>query len=351
MHAPYVMTGYESMIAIKSSDKFAVTAKEDGKVTAVSKEEVTVKYKSGRISKYSIREWTTKEESGSSYTHGMVAKLRKGDSFKEDDIIAYNPDFFEPDFFDDARVNYVQGTTATVALLEVPETYEDSGAFSAKFAKTMGTVLTKVKTIRVMNTDGVYKPVHVDGTVTPDDPLLSVVDAELSEISNLDEQAMAALQNLKMLSPKAGYGGTVSKIRVFYNCELKDLSPSLRRMVNISNKELEVESGSNGQVTRGMNVNGRPVLDDEVIIKYYIKTGDSMGTGDKAVFGNQLKFTVGEVYQDEITTEDGTVVDAMFSSTSIENRIVNSPGLLGTTSKLLELASAEVVRLYRNAKK
>jgi len=351
MHAPYVLTGYESMIAIKASDKFAVTAKEDGKVTGVSKEEIVVKYKSGKVTRYSIREWTTKEESGSAYTHSMVAKLRKGDSFKEDDVIAYNPSFFEPDFFDDTRVNYMQGTTATVALLEVPETYEDSGSMSAEFAKTMGTVVTKVKVIRVTKTDGVYKPVHVGDKVTPDDPLLSIVDAELSEISNLDEQAMAALQNLKMLSPKAGYSGTVSKLRVFYNCELKDLSPSLRRLVNESNKELMVETGSNGQVTRGMNVNGRPVLEDEIIIKYYIKTSDSMGTGDKCVFGNQLKFTVGEVYQDEVTAEDGTVVDALFSSTSIENRIVNSPGLLGTTSKLLELATSEAVRLYRNAKK
>jgi len=346
MHAPYVRTGYETIMGIKSSDKYAASAEDDGKVTDVSDSSITVKYKSGGIKKYSLKEWSGKEEAGSSYSHKSVTNLKKGNIFKKDDTITYDNSFFEPDIFDPTRVIYKQGDSLTVALMESRETYEDSGALSTKAAKRMSTTLTKTRSIRLINTDNVHNPISTGDKVNSVDVLLSIIDAELANISGLDNKALDILQGLKKLSPKANYEGTVSKVSVRYNCDFSDLSPSIKKLAKISDDLLTESEETTGKVTSGYNIKGIPLLDNEVEIKYYIKMNDSMGIGDKAVIGNQLKFTIGEVFDDEIISLDGTVIDCLFSTMSIEARIVNSPGLIGTSSKLLEVVTNNAVDMY-----
>jgi hypothetical protein len=348
MHAPYVRTGYESVVAVRADDKFVVSATESGEVISVSKDTITVNYKKSGKKKYSLREWTSKEEAGVSYTHKVVPNFKKGDKFSKDDSLAYDSAFFEPDIFNTNRVIYRQGGSLTIALMEAPETYEDSGAISRKAAATMSTIVTKVKTITVINTDSVLKPVNVGDKTEPSTPILSIVDAELGQLGDLDDKALEILQGLKMLSPKAGYRGKVSKIRVYYNCEYNDLSPTLKKLAKISDAELTNETGYTGAVDSGYTIKGKPLQENEVAIKYYIKVPTAMGTGDKAILGNQLKFTIGEVMEEPMVAEDGTEIDGLFSSMSIEARIVNSPALLGTTSKLLEVLTDKVVDEYFN---
>ena len=45
MRAPVVLTGYETMVAIKAGSKFANIAVEDGVVKEVTKSSITVEYK------------------------------------------------------------------------------------------------------------------------------------------------------------------------------------------------------------------------------------------------------------------------------------------------------------------
>ena len=59
MSVPYVRTGYEAIVPIRSNDKFVITAEDNGVVTKVSKTEVEVKYNK-TIKKYKIKDWTTK---------------------------------------------------------------------------------------------------------------------------------------------------------------------------------------------------------------------------------------------------------------------------------------------------
>jgi len=346
MHAPYVRTGYESVMAAKSSKRYVISASDSGKVVDVSDSNITIKYANGKTIKHSIKPWTGKEEAGSTYEHKLVPNLKKGNKFDVGDVIAYDRSFFEPDLFDSHKVIYKQGSSVTVALMESRETYEDSGALSTSAAKRMGTVLAKTKSIRLTNTDNIHNAVSVGTKVGSTDPLLSIVDAELSNISGLDNKALDILQNLKKLSPKAGYDGVISKVVVRYNCEFADLSPSIKKLAKASDLETMESSGSTGKVTSGYNINGVPLLDGEVEIKYYVRVSDSMGIGDKAVLGNQLKFTVGDVFDDEVITLDGTKVDCLFSTMSIEARIVNSPGLLGTSAKLLEIVTDNAVDMY-----
>jgi len=346
MSVPHVLTGYESVLAVKASDKFVISAVEAGVVHSADKNSITVIYAESGKKKYTLREWTTKEEAGVTYTHKLTTTLKKGVKFDKDATLAYDKSFFAPDMFDPTRVIYRSGRSLTVALMEAPETYEDSGVISSKTAKLMGTVVTKVKSITLTSTDNIVDAVPVGTKVEPKTPLLSIVDTALSGLSDLDDKAIEILKGLKMLSPKAGYRGTISKIRIFYNCEFNELSAALQEHVKISDALLIDETGRTGQVDSSYSIQGVQLTLGSVEIKYYIKINIGMGTGDKAILGNQLKFTVGYVYDTPIVAEDGSEIDGIFSAMSIEARIVNSPGLMGTTSKVLEVLSDNAVEMY-----
>jgi len=346
MRAPYVMTGYEAIFSTRVSSKFVITAIDDGSVSSVSDKSITVVYKTAGRKTYKLKAWTTKEEAGASYTHKQVPNVKKGDKFKKDTALAYDRDFFEPSIFDNSRVIYKAGDSMTIALLETPEAYEDSGAISATMAKSMATTVTNVKSIKVTNTDTILKPLLVGAKVNPKDPLLSIADKTLSDVSDLDSKAIEILRNLKLLTPSSAYMGVISKIRVYYNSEFSDLSRTLKKLAEVSDAELIDELGSTGQVDKSYSIQGLPLLDGEVEIKYYIDVKVAMGVGDKGIFANQLKYTVGDVYKEPIISEDGTEIDGLFSTQSIEARIVNSPGLMGTTAKLLETVTNKVVDTY-----
>ena len=71
-----------------------------------------------------------------------------------------------------------------------------------------------------------------------------------------------------------------------------------------------------------------------------------MGVGDKAIFSNQCKFTVGSIFNNECKTDNGEEVLGTFGFTSILHRIVNSPILIGTTGMLIEKIEKDIVDMY-----
>ena len=91
MRAPYVRTGYESVIATRSSSKFVISAKDDGIVENVTKDYVTVTYKTLGKKKYKLKSWNTKEESNTVYTHKIVSNIPKGKKFPRKLSTRINP--------------------------------------------------------------------------------------------------------------------------------------------------------------------------------------------------------------------------------------------------------------------
>ena len=158
---------------------------------------------------------------------------------------------------------------------------------------------------------------------------------------------MELLKTLQTSSPKAKVKGRINKIVVRYNCELKDMSKTLRNIAETSDKILKTETGYTGQVLRNnYTIRGKPLLSGQLEIKIYINVDEGMGIGDKGIFGNQLKFTVGEVYDNAITAQDGTPIEAKFSLRAISARITNSPMLIGTTSMVLEKLQEAACKIY-----
>ena len=64
------------------------------------------------------------------------------------------------------------------------------------------------------------------------------------------------------------------------------------------------------------------------------------------MFAAQLKTVISEVIEKDYITEDGTVIDAIFGNRSIDDRIVNSAYIIGTTNTLLEVITKKACDLY-----
>ena len=78
-------------------------------------------------------------------------------------------------------------------------------------------------------------------------------------------------------------------------------------------------------------------------------TGHSVATvmdNWKGVFGHQLKTVFRDVIDEPILTEDGDEVGAIFGYKSVDDRIVNSPALVGTTAILMDEITKRAVAMY-----
>lgn len=345
MRAPYVLTGYEAIIPLKSSAKFAISAEDEGKVISVNDKEMVVKYKNLGEKKYNFSPWTTKEESGTCYTHYLVPNFKANDAFNKDDTLVYNKSFFEPCVFYPNRVIYKQGELITVALMENLETHEDSGSISYKLNDKLSTTVTKVSSTIVDVQDNIGDALNIGDEVNPSS-VLFIVYNQFIESKDMDKETLDILKSLNKYGPKAKVKGKISKIEVYYNAELEDMSSTIKNFVNKIDKVMKTNYDYKGKVDNGYSVKGKALRKGQVEIKYYIESYDDMGIGDKAILGNQMKFTVGEVFNNEITGVDGTDIEMLFSSRSIAARIVNSPFLIGTTSMVLEKLTEKALKLY-----
>ena len=340
----YVRTGYDSIIGIRAHEKFVTNAEGPGTVTDVSGDSVTIKYDNGELVSYVKKSWTSKEESETCYTYHLETALRKGDKVIKDDTILYVREFFQPDIFNRKRVIYKEGTVVNIAITEDPETYEDSGSISYKLSQTLGTKLTKVRSIVLEASDEIYDIVKPGDKVEPTDSIFSF--SSNGSLDTKDKQLMSILKDIKANSPKAKIQGTVVRVQLFYNCDKKELSHSLFALAEKSDRQLKKETGYPGKVNSSYSIKGKPLLEGEVEIKIYIESAEDMGIGDKAIFSNQCKFTVGSIFTNECRTEDGTEVLGTFGFTSILHRIVNSPILIGTTGMLIEKIEEKIVDMY-----
>ena len=351
-HQPYVRTGYESVIANRTTDMFAYTAKQDGKVVAKTKTGIIVDYADGTRKGVSIGRIFGKAE-GSVYPHDIVSDLEVGDVVKKGDIVAYNTGFFEKDFLNPGKVIMKNSMNVKTALYESNQTHEDGSSISKEVSARLSAKTTKVKSITVGFKQNLLNIVKVGQVVEPKDYLMIIEDEITSTVSNFDEESLLLLSNLSKQAPKAKYSGTIDRIEVLYHGNKEDMSSSLLQLVEKTDKSLADMCKSSGkpvitgQVNDDYRVAGVPLALDKAEIKIYLTISTHSGVGDKGVFANQLKTIFGEVMDYDMHTESGDRIDAIFSNKGIASRIVLSPYIIGTTTTLLRVLAKKMVQVYR----
>ena len=346
-----IRTGYEAVLPYRLDNKFVGIAEDDGVIEKVLKDKIVVNYNKLGKKDYIYKDWTSKEESHTSWLHELVSNVTEKQKVKKGDILYYDKSFFEPDMFDPTKVIYRSYLMARTAMIESNETYEDSSVITEKIAEKASITYIKTRSIVVDNTTNISNVVKIGQEVHPTDALMIMRSSEIEDTGNLDEETLDILEGFMRSTPKAKIEGTIYNIRVFYNCDKKDLSKSIRELVDQTEKNIiDPITGKKytGKVNSSYSIDGIPLEEGKVEIKFYIKVKSKMTTGDKLIFGNQLKSTVGEIVDYPLKTVDGRDVDALFSNRAVMARIVNSAYLMGTTASLLRLVTENAVNMYFN---
>jgi hypothetical protein len=344
-------TGMERVIASRMSPEFAVTAKVPGEVTELAVDAITITDNDGKVNKYPLGLVHTTAE-GSVYPNTLKTELKLGDKVKVDDVISYNAGFFKPSLMDKRRVDYMNGCVGRIALREATYTVEDSSSISVDFAKRMGTFVSKRKSIMVDFNDGISGLVKI-GDKTDLDTILCTIEGAVSSAAGLyDDATRETLRNWAAMTPRAKAVGVVAKIEVYYNGEIDSMSDSLMAIVADAEKERKRSAKRLGteyvpaRIGRNVRMDGHTLEDGQAIIMVYMTTPVGMGIGDKLVFANQLKSTVGEILFGNNRTVEGESIDAIFGAKSAIDRIVTSPFDIGTTNTYLRFAGEEAYAEY-----
>lgn len=280
-----VRTGYEQVIASRSTKMFAVNAEENGKVTDISHGIMTVEYESGKKERVNLtRQFGS--SGGLTVPHLLVSKYKVGDTIQKDDVIAYNPSYFEADPLDGNVVSWKGGTIARVMLNEDRLTIEDSCAVSHRISDSMTTYSTKIKNIVVNFDQELHRMVKPGDQVNVDDALCIIEDAVTAQSNLFDEESIETLKHLSASVPKAGVKGVVERVEVFYNGYKEDMSDSLRQLADTSDRRFVGmnrsmgKKGFGGEVTEAYRVEGNPLLLDTAVIKVYITQVVPANVGD-----------------------------------------------------------------------
>lgn len=351
-HANAVRTGYEQVIAHRTGDMFATTAKKAGKVITLDPRGMTVEYDDGTKQGITLGRRFGHAE-GATIPHELRAAVKLGAKFKVGDVLAFNEGFFEKDVLDPSQVIWKPGVTVKVALMESPLTLEDSSAISVETAALLRTKTTKPRELVVDFKQSISRLVKPGQAVSSEDILCVIEDATTARSDLLTQESVDTLRVLSAQVPQAKANGIVERIEVYYHGDKEDMSESLRALANASDREFSAQFKAIGKpvltgfADESYRTDGESLSLDTMAIKIFITSDVPAGVGDKGVFANQMKTVFGNVLEQPVRTESGVQIGAIFGAKSIQARIVHSPDLIGTTTTLLGWSAKRVVRAYR----
>ena len=350
-----VRTGYEQVIAQRTSDTFAFAARKDGRVISRNNTGLIIEYEDGTRKGVEIGR-RFGQAAGLTVPHDVVCQVKAGDVFKKGDVLTYNSGFFEKDILNPNNVVWKNGLTVKTILYESSQTLEDASSISKRLSEKLTTKLTKIKTLVVTFDQQIRNIVNVGDHVEPDTVLCIIEDAVTSNSNLFDEDSLNTLKLLSGQSPSAKEKGVIDKIEVFYNGDKDDMSDSIRELTNTTDREMSKASRSfgknpfTGRVTDSFRVDSDPLGIDTAAIRIYITSDVIGGVGDKIVFCNQMKSVISEVMTTDMITESGDIIDAVFGQASIEARVVTSPSVIGTTNTILSVIGKKAVQIFKGVK-
>lgn len=344
-------TGYENIIAHRTSELYSKVAKDEGKVTDVQPDCLTITYKDGTIDKYPLG-LVIGEAAGEYHRHTRVTDLKVGDTFRKGDVVGWDDDWFMRDIFCPGQVALKDGKICRIAMVEDQDVYEDSIAISQELAQEARTPLIKISRFPIDVEKVIDMKVKVGDLIEQDAILCNIEDPHLVEGERPDD-FKEEVNKLGIKQVRSKQHGKVIMMKVIYNSELDKMSASLRQLVTRCNKdvkrlaEIEGRNVKDGAVSNLFNVN-RPVLaPGKAYVMIWIEALDASTNADKYVLGNQMKATVGRIMGKPLTTKSGLVVDIKASFKGMFNRMVLSFRNKLVCNELTYQITQQAVKAYR----
>jgi len=352
-------TGYERVVAQRASTYYAYSASQDGKVIEVDEALglCKVKYKDGTVQ---VIEFGEKygECADMVTTLKLQLTVKVGDSFKKGDVLSYNPEYFE---FDPIarQADWKHGVIATVALMDCGPTFEDSNSITKELGEKLEIQPIEIRQIAITADTVIHAHKSVGDEVDVTDYLMIFEDSEAADLTGMsqDADALEYLAKLNRKTPKAKCTGTIAKIEAFYAAPISEMHSSVAKFVrDVTKKNMQKHKYSQGTISGmdfpeskplpvGTKFKGVTFEKDTVLFRFFIQERIGCGVGDKIVFDSSLKSVTGKIHED-INTESGLKIDAVFSGSSISNRIVNSPIIMGMAERILETLEQQAIDIY-----
>jgi hypothetical protein len=296
--------------------------------------------------------------SGSHLLQTKEVNVKPNESFKKGDILIYNSGFFTPDPMS-KQVTFKHGTLANVAMIEKGSNLEDACEISKDFSKRLKMTPCHQRVVITKRDASVLSIVKLNDHVETSDSLCIISDDYMIEssltqsVENLD-----LMEKLNRQTPPADYTGYIRQIRILYGCERDKLTDSLKTILKDYEKEVRhnfVALNNDpkakpperpGYVKPGTRYQGVEFTEDTVILEFMIEETIDMYEGDKLVVGLSSKSIVSHVNEKTHYTESGIPIDILFSTTSVINRIVASPLIIGMCERLMDKLKTIVISMW-----
>ena len=354
-----ITTGADEALPYLISNIFAKKASQPGEVISINEDRMVVKYKDGSHDYINLREEVEKNSSSGFYvTLKLSTDLKEGKKFKAGEILAYDKESFSSDIGEAGNVTYNIGTLAKVAILNTDEGFEDSAIISEDLSKAMTSdviLMCPNHPIVLPKNTNVFNMVKVGQRVEEGDILLTIQN------TFDDEDANALLKNLSddedeitelgRRSIKSKVTGVVQDIILYRTVEKDELSPSLRKLFNAYEKEIndrrkemkELGIESTEHIIKSTEalppVGKLKNASDGVCIEIYVKYEDKMSVGDKLIYYSANKGVVKDIFPagDEpfSSYRPKEKIHSVLSSASINARKVCSILVVGSINKYL----------------
>lgn len=322
-------TSYDTVVAYRTSELYKSVSKKPGKVVEITQYGMTVEYEDGTTDKFSLG-YDIGKGAGEYHKHEKITDREVGYKFEAGEILAYDHMFFDRDPIDPRRVVWKSGGNARIALWEDQFTFEDSIAITKGFAEKSTSPFLKPNEFTVEAAQSIKLHVKVGDEVEYDQILCDIQNPESAGFDFEDAEEFAGLDRLGIKQIKAKQSGVITKIEVVYNGDPEGWDESLRAFIKrqdgvrgkiASYKSLTAATGNVGGNT---SIGKSKLYPETAVVMIYIDNKIKTTTADKFVVGNQMKGTVGFIYEHPIYTLDGRPVDIIFSLKSLLNRMVLS---------------------------
>ena len=371
-----ISNGSDRVMPYHVSKDWVFSAKEDGVVKEYDKANnlFIVQYESGECEAIELTRIAKNGAGGFNLSKTMNVNFKKGDKFKKNDILAYDNKFFSENSAFGNRFN--TGSFQKVALLSSSLTYEDSSYISKKLSREMATeVVMQKQAVLGPNTNVDYM-VRVGDKVEAGDELIrfershseDALNALLANIGDdmKEEIAMSGKDKIK-----SKFTGVVEDIKIYCTVDKDQLSPSLRSIVEeyhtkiVKRKEMLEKYDNNGSVVKCNMIfnettdkvevgnDGKlrgAIVNEGVLIEFYVKVYDEVGVGDKIVFFSALKSIVGRVIDEGqeayALSRPDEGIDAVLSCNSVIARGISSAPKMIMCNKLLVELSRKLKDIY-----
>jgi len=361
--APIIGTGIEGTIPYLLGKDFVFVAEKDGKIKEINEKYqlMIIQYDDGSEDVIDLSENISKNSQGGFFINNhLETEYKVNHRFKKGDILAKNNTFFKGE---KNNVSIAIGTLSKVAMLCLDGTMEDGSFITEKLSNKLTSYVTMQEELIIGTDTNISQIVKIGDYIKVGEPLAifeTVFDDSdaINLIDKIGEKYKEDIKELSNTTKKAHFSGEIIDIKLYYNRDLEEFTPSVQKLIKsyiktIKEKELKIkslntkekpniflpitkkyENEKEGKI-KNYDVNG-------LLIEFYIRHADKMHLGDKITFQGACKTIVTEtIKDDEAPYSDfrkDEPIDAIFSPLSLVTRmIVDLPNNMLGNKALIEL--------------